>query len=114
MTLAQWANLKVLRREAATPSLMPLAGEEPSVAVLMPHRRRRLPLLAERVHGDDPVARLRTLVGEFGRLDRLFRDAGDVPGPFEPVHMVAGDSLFRVGGPLQLGQRSLLAIEDAG
>src|SRR5262245_60026499 len=92
-------------------SLMPLPLEETLIPVLMPHRRRRLPLLAAGVDGDHPVARLAAFVRERGFLDRLLRDATDAPGAVELVDVIAGDGLLRVRGPFQLGQVTLLAQE---
>jgi hypothetical protein len=91
---------------------MPRPREEPCIAPLVPHWRGGLSFLAQRIDSNNPVARWRTLVRERRRLDRLLREADDVPRPFELVNVVAGDSLLRVGEFLSLfpGNDNLILV----
>src|SRR5262245_54322970 len=96
---------------------MPFARKEALVAAIVPHRRRRLAFLAQRIDGHYPVTRLAAaaLVAESCRFDRLVGHAHDVPGPLELVDAVSGDALFGTRVPLELGHAARgLAAEDVG
>src|SRR5262245_33787041 len=95
--------------------LMPVAVKESAVIVMAPDRRRGLPLLAEPIHGDDPIPR-------FTRPDSLAKarfENGLVRGPNDfPVRLsqfvdvIADHPRLAGGTPLHFGHSVLFAQHD--
>lgn len=93
---------------------MPFALVEAAVALVAPDGRRRLALLAERVHSHEPEAR-RVASDGLNKL-RLANQSGrggqNLPGAFQLVDAITGNGLLGIGVPLEFRGPGAFAAED--